>query len=103
LSAPPIPRQRSLTGVDRPVACDVSVVFPCLNEAESVGRCVCEARRRLAEAGLSGEVVVCDNGSRDGSGPIAAGAGARVVREERRGYGAAIAGGVRAARGACIV
>jgi hypothetical protein len=88
---------------ERLTTCAVSVVFPCLNEAESVGACVAEAKRRLFEAGLDGEVVVCDNGSTDGSEVIAAVAGALVVRETQRGYGAAIAGGLRVARGDYLV
>ena len=82
---------------------DVSVVLPCLNEEASVAACVGEALGALARAGLSGEVVVVDNGSLDRSAERAAEAGARVVREGRRGYGAALLTGVRAARGAVIV
>ena len=81
----------------------VSVVIPCLNEAESIGACVSSARRVLEESGLEGEVVVADNGSEDGSGELAAGAGARVVHEARRGYGSAYLAGFAAARGRYIV
>jgi Glycosyl transferase family 2 len=81
----------------------VSVVIPCLNEAESVGECVRHAKRALDGSGLSGEVVVVDNGSSDGSAAIAAEAGARVIREPRRGYGSAYAAGFGEARGRFIV
>ncbi len=81
----------------------VSVVIPCLNEAESIEDCVRAARRVLAENGLDGEVVVADNDSEDGSGELAASAGARVVHEARRGYGSAYLAGFAAARGRYIV
>jgi glycosyltransferase involved in cell wall biosynthesis len=81
----------------------VSVVIPCLNEAESIGQCVAIARRVLEENGLDGEVVVVDNGSDDGSGALARMAGARVIDEPRRGYGSAYLAGFAAARGEYIV
>ena len=81
----------------------VSVVLPCLDEAESVADCVQEAQRVMAEAGVDGEVVVADNGSQDGSGDLARAVGARVVREPRRGYGSAYRAGFSAARGRYIV
>jgi Glycosyl transferase family 2 len=81
----------------------VSVVLPCLDEADSVGLCVKEALDTLADAGLEGEVVVVDNGSSDGSADIATAAGARVVLERRRGYGSALRAGFAAARGEVIV
>ena len=81
----------------------VSVVMPCLNEAETVERCVLEARSALERAGLDGEVVVADNGSTDGSRELAARAGARVVPVAERGYGAALLGGIAAARGRFVV
>ncbi|HEY5815923.1 MAG TPA: glycosyltransferase family 2 protein [Solirubrobacterales bacterium] len=81
----------------------VSVVIPCLNEAESIEECVRSARRVLDESGLSGEVVVADNASEDGSGELAERAGARVVHEARRGYGSAYLAGFAAARGRYIV
>ena len=76
----------------------VSVVLPCLNEAESVGLCVEESLATLRAAGLTGEVIVVDNGSTDDSAAIAERAGARVVREARPGYGSALRAGFRAAR-----
>lgn len=81
----------------------VSVVMPCLNEAEGVGICVEKALRALDEMGVSGEVVVADNGSTDGSREIAAAAGARVVHEERKGYGSAYLKGLSEARGRYLV
>ena len=81
----------------------VSVVIPCLDEAEAIERCVATARRALEAAGLDGEVIVVDNGSEDGSAELAAGAGATVVHEPRRGYGSAYLSGFAAARGDYIV
>jgi hypothetical protein len=82
---------------------ELSVVLPCLNEAETLVGCVETARAALERAGIAGEVILADNGSRDGSRELAAAAGARVVGVEPRGYGRAIAGGVRAARGRWVL
>ena len=82
---------------------EVSVVMPCLNEAAGVGPCVAKARAALERAGLTGEVVVADNGSTDGSPALAEAAGARVVHVAERGYGAAYLGGLAAARGRYLV
>ena len=82
---------------------DVSVVMPCLNEKESVAFCVRQARGWIERSGLRGEVLVVDNGSNDGSAWIAERAGARVVFEEERGYGAACIRGLQEARGACVI
>lgn len=81
----------------------VSVVLPCLDEAGSVGQCVKEALDAMSSAGLKGEVVVVDNGSIDGSADIARMAGARVVAEDRPGYGSALRAGFTAARGPVTV
>jgi glycosyltransferase involved in cell wall biosynthesis len=77
--------------------------MPCLNEAGTVERCVRSALETMREAGLSGEVIVADNGSTDGSPQIAARAGARVVPVAERGYGAALRGGIAAALGEFVV
>ncbi|MFL5973985.1 MAG: glycosyltransferase family 2 protein, partial [Solirubrobacterales bacterium] len=81
----------------------VSVVIPCLNEAETIVECVARARDALQTHDLHGEVIVADNGSSDGSPDLAAEAGARVVHEPRRGYGSAYLAGFAAARGEYIV
>src|SRR4051794_8794481 len=81
----------------------VSVVIPCLNEAETIAECVTRARDALQSNNLHGEVIVADNGSSDGSPDLAAQAGARVVHEPRRGYGSAYLAGFAAARGEYIV
>jgi glycosyltransferase involved in cell wall biosynthesis len=82
---------------------ELSVVLPCLNEAETVAVCVGKAKRWLAEAGVDGEVVVADNGSTDGSQELAEAAGARVVSVRRKGYGNALISGIRAARGTYVI
>lgn len=82
---------------------DVSIIMPCLNEEATVGRCVRKARDWFRSAGLNGEVIVVDNGSTDQSRALAMAAGARVVDEETRGYGAALMRGIDEARGAYLV
>jgi glycosyltransferase involved in cell wall biosynthesis len=78
---------------------EVSVVIPCLNEAETVGTCVRKALESMSAAGIEGEVVVSDNGSTDGSDRVAREAGARVVDAPLKGYGNALMSGIAAARG----
>jgi glycosyltransferase involved in cell wall biosynthesis len=82
---------------------ELSVVLPCLNEADTLGTCVSKALRALEQHGIAGEVVVADNGSTDGSRDIAIGLGARVVDVPRRGYGSALMGGIAAARGRFVI
>jgi glycosyltransferase involved in cell wall biosynthesis len=82
---------------------DVSVVMPCLNEQDSIGRCVERAMAALNDQAIAGEVIVADNGSTDDSIAIAQKFGARVVTEAERGYGAAYMRGIAAARGRYIV
>src|SRR5437867_1007175 len=81
----------------------VSVVIPCLDEAETIAECVTCARAVLQGNGLAGEVIVVDNGSTDGSSDLARDAGALVVEEPRRGYGSAYLAGLAVARGDYIV
>jgi glycosyltransferase involved in cell wall biosynthesis len=81
----------------------VSVVIPCLNEAETIEECVSRARGVMEAMGVPGEVVVADNGSEDGSAELAERAGAHVVHEPRRGYGSAYLAGFAAAQGEYIV
>jgi glycosyltransferase involved in cell wall biosynthesis len=82
---------------------DVSVVIPCLDEANSVAFCIEKARCAFEAASIKGEVVVADNGSTDGSVEIAQKHGARVVHVKERGYGHALQAGIQAARGEFIV
>jgi glycosyltransferase involved in cell wall biosynthesis len=88
---------------DAPSTRRVSVLIPCLDEAETIAECVASARDVLNENGFDGEVIVVDNGSTDGSGELARAAGARVVEEPRRGYGSAYLAGLAAAGGDYIV
>jgi glycosyltransferase involved in cell wall biosynthesis len=81
---------------------ELSIVMPCLDEAETVGSCVDEARAFLEVHDVDGEVVVADNGSTDGSREIALQHGARVVEVSERGYGAALLTGIESARGEFI-
>jgi glycosyltransferase involved in cell wall biosynthesis len=78
---------------------ELSIVMPCLNEAETLERCTVKARNFLDRSGIVGEVVIGDNGSTDGSVAIARRCGARVVDVPIRGYGAALYGAISAARG----
>jgi glycosyltransferase involved in cell wall biosynthesis len=82
---------------------EVSIVMPCLNEAESLGVCIEKARDALHALEISGEVIVADNGSSDGSQAIARGLGARVVDVEEKGYGSALLGGITAACGGFVI
>jgi len=104
------PNPQSRTAPSAPILPDegaeeieVSVVLPCLNEAEGVGVCVEKAWRALRSMGVSAEVIVVDNGSTDGSPEVAERAGARVVHERRRGYGSAYLRGFAEARGRFLV
>jgi glycosyltransferase involved in cell wall biosynthesis len=82
---------------------ELSVVMPCLNEADTVGVCIEKAWQALREHNISGGVIVADNGSTDGSQTIAGEHGARVVNVTARGYGQALMGGINAARGRFII
>ncbi|HEV3059049.1 MAG TPA: glycosyltransferase family 2 protein [Vicinamibacterales bacterium] len=82
---------------------EVSIVMPCLNEADTVEACILQARRAFEDGGIDGEIVVADNGSTDRSVEIAEAAGVRVVRVADRGYGNALMAGIAASRGKYVV
>lgn len=84
-------------------ALELTILIPCLDEAETLGACVHEARAFLERTGIAGEVLVADNGSTDGSQEIARRAGARVVHVSEKGYGAALLGGIAAAEGRYVI
>ncbi|TYL52503.1 glycosyltransferase family 2 protein [Agromyces mariniharenae] len=84
-------------------AIELSIVMPCLNEAETLATCIDKAQGYLARSGVVGEVVVADNGSTDGSQDIARAHGARVVDVPAKGYGSALLGGIEAARGEYVI
>src|SRR5215471_3071860 len=92
-----------LEGGDGLNVVEVSVVMPCLNEADTLATCIRKARRALIEGAIAGEVIVADNGSTDGSQAIAVHEGARLVRVEARGYGNALMGGIAAAHGKYVI
>lgn len=101
------PPERSLSemaGTDgRLDECELTILMPCLNEAETLAACIDKAQSYLGKAAIAGEILIADNGSSDGSQAIARARGARVVEIAERGYGAALAGGIEAARGRFIV
>src|SRR3954463_16697859 len=99
-SVTPILRPDSPSPVD---VVELSVVMPCLDEADTIGTCVSKAMRALSEHGIHGEVVVADNGSTDRSREIARGLGARVIEVTEKGYGAALQAGIAAARGRFVL
>ncbi len=82
---------------------ELTILMPCLNEAETLAACIKKALGYLAESGIKGEVVIADNGSTDGSQDIATGLGARVVAVPQRGYGSALIAGIQAAQGSYVV
>ena len=82
---------------------ELTILMPCLDEAEGLGHCIDAAHAFLDRERIDGEIVVADNGSTDGSIDIALSRGARVVRVAARGYGAALHGGIRAARGTFVI
>lgn len=90
---PPLPPQPAEQAIE------LTILMPCLNEAETLAVCVRAAKRFLVDNGVAGEVIVADNGSTDGSQQIANALGARIVHVADKGYGAALMGGIAAARG----
>ncbi|MBV9741012.1 MAG: glycosyltransferase family 2 protein [Hyphomicrobiales bacterium] len=82
---------------------ELTILMPCLNEAEALGTCIEKALAYLAKSGVQGEILVADNGSTDGSQEIARKLGARVVPVGEKGYGAALIGGIMAARGQFVI
>lgn len=82
---------------------ELTVLMPCLNEARTLVRCIDKARQFLARSGVTGEVLIADNGSTDGSVELAMAHGARVLRVRDRGYGAALIAGIAGARGRFVV
>ena len=82
---------------------EVTIVMPCLNEADTLATCIRKALAAIKDAGIAGEVVVADNGSTDGSSAIARAEGARLVQVADRGYGAALMGGIEAAHGRFVI
>jgi glycosyltransferase involved in cell wall biosynthesis len=82
---------------------EVSIIMPCLNEADTLAACIGKARRALNEHNIPGEIIVADNGSTDGSQAIARKLGARLINVTEKGYGNALMGGIAAARGKFII
>lgn len=98
--------RRASVPVANPVSgddCELTILLPCLNEAETLAGCIRKARGSLRSLGIAGEVLIADNGSEDGSQRIAIAEGARLVPVARRGYGAALQGGIEAARGRFVL
>ena len=89
--------------IGRTGPCELTILMPCLNEAETLAICIAKARGYLAASGVSGEVLIADNGSTDGSQAIALAAGARVVPIAEKGYGSALLGGIHAAAGRYVI
>jgi glycosyltransferase involved in cell wall biosynthesis len=93
----PVPPPKESGGLE------LSVVMPCLNEAETLETCIRKAQQAIGEANIAAEVVIADNGSTDGSIEIAERLGARVVRVQAKGYGNALMGGIAAASGKYVI
>src|SRR5471032_3035887 len=82
---------------------ELTILMPCLNEALTVEICIQKARAYLEKRSIAGEILIADNGSTDGSQSLAQAAGARVVQIEQKGYGAALIGGIEAAKGRFVI
>lgn len=83
--------------------CQLTILMPCLNEANTLAICIAKAQHSIVALGIDGEVLVADNGSTDGSQEIAVAAGARVIQVPERGYGAALRAGIAAAQGRYVI
>jgi hypothetical protein len=92
-----------LSPADHAHSVELTILMPCLNEAQTLGVCIAKAQAFLEREHICGEVLIADNGSTDGSIQIAEAGGARVVHVRQRGYGAALLGGIEAARGEYII
>ena len=90
-----------MSGPESP--CELTVLMPCLNEAETLAICIEKARGYMERCGISGEILIADNGSTDGSQAIAEALGARVVPVAEKGYGSALRGGIVAAKGQYVI
>jgi glycosyltransferase involved in cell wall biosynthesis len=101
--APAIVRNGPAKFAGAPDTVEISIVMPCLNEADTLAVCIKKALAAIDEHGIRAEIIVADNGSTDGSQQIAASLGARVVPVTMRGYGSALMGGIEAARGRYIL
>src|SRR6516162_318678 len=82
---------------------ELTILMPCLNEAETLSRCIEKAKLGIQKSGVRGEILIADNGSTDGSRAIAEKLGARVVGVKEKGYGSALRGGANAAVGEWIL
>jgi glycosyltransferase involved in cell wall biosynthesis len=101
--SPPAEKSKRREDTPRMTDIELTILMPCLNEAETLAACIADAKGFLERFGVTGEVVVADNGSTDGSQGIAEAAGARLVAVPTRGYGAALQGGIAAARGMFVI
>jgi glycosyltransferase involved in cell wall biosynthesis len=97
------PRERAPTERNDQAPLELTILMPCLNEAETLAVCIDKARGFLERSGVIGEVMIADNGSTDGSQAIAEAHGARVVPVPERGYGAALIGGIAAAKSRFVI
>ncbi|MCA3379482.1 MAG: glycosyltransferase family 2 protein, partial [Roseomonas sp.] len=91
------------SAVQKAAAVELTILMPCLNEAETLATCIQKAMGYLAQSGVVGEVLIADNGSSDGSQEIARGLGARVIDVPEKGYGAALIAGIAGARGRYVI
>ena len=83
--------------------CELTILMPCLNEAETLGKCIKKARTFLDENHVDGEILIADNGSTDRSQEIAVKEGARVINVVKKGYGSALISGCRTAKGKYVI